>query len=99
MNIQQSRDNITRTTQWVIDESTFFVLDEEQCVWIASVTTSHNRKQGEEEVTFSILVQFTNYFVIQPDWDADLGCWFSALISGNNLSGSHGHYHYAHSIL
>lgn len=86
MNIQQSRQYIINLTRYVLDESTFFVLDEEQCVWIASVTTSHNRVRGEEEEPFILYVEGQTFILIDVRFVSDLACWFSSLVSGNHLN-------------
>lgn len=98
MDIQESRDHITAYAKCIIDESTFFLLDETTPVWIASVTTTPNPELGEP-TTFIAFVTGTHYRIIEPEWVPDLACWFSSLITGNNLSGSTGNYQYARPTL
>jgi hypothetical protein len=65
--IEESKRHITRITKWVIDESSFTVLNEEKGYWIANVTTTHLKTRGEKEETFTILVQGYGYFIIEPE--------------------------------
>jgi len=48
MSIEQSKDHLTHFTGWAIDESTFQTLDDDKCVWIARVMTTHHKKAHEE---------------------------------------------------
>lgn len=65
MDIQWSKRYICNRTEWIIDESTFQVLDEEKLVWAARVTTTHNSKYGQPEESFFALVRYTESFVLE----------------------------------
>ena len=75
MDIAASRAYITNRTEWVIDDRSFRVLDEEQCIWIAKVTTTHQKRSGEEEITFAVIVNGYNYFTISEDLLPALKVW------------------------
>ena len=75
MDIFASRHYITSRTAYAIDNSTFKVLDEEQCMWIARVTTTHNSKNGEPELSFSILVVSREYFILEDKHIPMLSDW------------------------
>ncbi len=48
MDIQWSKTYLTNRTDWIIDESTFQVLDEDSLLWVARVTTTHHKRRYEE---------------------------------------------------
>lgn len=61
MNIEQSKRYISYHYGWVVDESTSQILSEEQCLWVAYVTTNQ-KERGEEEKRFPIIVQMMQVF-------------------------------------
>lgn len=75
MDIFASRDSITNRTGYAIDNSTFKILDKEQCMWIARVTTTHNSKHGDPELSFSILVTFREYLILEDKHIPILSDW------------------------
>lgn len=65
MDIEQSKNYITSQMQWLIDDSTFQVLDKDNGIWIARVTTTHNSERGDPEQSFFVLVRYTEHFVME----------------------------------
>lgn len=76
--IKDSIDRVIRIYSWKIDESTFQVLNEKRCLWVARVTTTHRTKHGEPESSFYILVRecFTPFFIDNGEL-VDLALWAS----------------------
>lgn len=56
LTIERSKLLITSKYPWIIDESTFQVIDDEYCVWAACVTTTFRKERNMEELTFPIIV-------------------------------------------
>jgi hypothetical protein len=56
VSIEASKQHITSKYPWRINESTFQVLDEEWCLWVALVTTTHRSERKMQELTFPIIV-------------------------------------------
>lgn len=69
MSIEKSKQYLINETQWIIDESTFHVIDEERAMWVARVTTTHLTERGEKERSFTVLVRYTEHFTL---YDAHL---------------------------
>ena len=82
MGIQRSRDYIISRTEWIIDDDTFQVLDEEKAMWIARVTTTHNSKRGLPEESFFALVRYTEHFVLQEQYMSILFDWWLKQVKG-----------------
>ena len=72
MDIEDSRRYIETRMLWRINEKSFKVIDEEACVWVAEVTTTHLPENG----SFFILVQGYSHFIIEKRWRHKLGAWF-----------------------
>ena len=75
MDIEWSKRYIVNRTEWIIDESTFQVLDKDKLIWIARVTTTHNSKHGIPEESFAVLVRYTEHFVIDDEYLSSLAEW------------------------
>lgn len=75
MDIAASRAYITNRTGWAVDEQSFRVLDEERCIWIAKVTTTHLHLSGEEEITFALIVNGYNHFTVSEYLFPALKTW------------------------
>lgn len=82
MDIEWSKQYLTTRYDWVIDESTFQVLDEERGLWIASVTTTHNSARGKPEHSFYVLVCYSEHFVIQDHQMLALKDWCLKQVKG-----------------
>lgn len=72
MDIEKSRRHIERLMQWRIIEETFEVIEEESCAWVAEVETTHL----PQNVSFFLLVQGYQHFIIEKRWRHILGEWF-----------------------
>lgn len=77
VHIEHSRQRIERVMQWRIHEQTFKVIEEETCIWVAEVTTTH---LGNKNHSFFILVQGYHHFVIEKRWRQKLREWLSTLL-------------------
>lgn len=76
--IQESKNYIVKTCDYIIDESTFMLIDKNQCKWIAEVTTTHEREQyNRNEETFAILVTGNSFEIIYHEHYQILMHWFA----------------------
>ncbi len=73
MDIEESRRYIETRTGWKINEETFEVIEAETCAWVAEVATSHLK----ESVSFFLIAQGYDHFIIEKRWRHRLGAWFN----------------------
>lgn len=76
MTIEESRRHFEVMMQWRINEATFNVIEEETCMWVAEVTTTH---LGQDNVSFLLLAQGYSHFIIQQRWQHKLSDWIQCL--------------------
>lgn len=62
MDIETSKRYVILKYHWSIDESTFQVIDNYNCIWIAIITTTHRADRGMAELSFPILVSDKEVF-------------------------------------
>lgn len=73
MTIEESKNYIEMRMQWHIREDTFKIIEEETCTWVADVTTIYLA----QNISFFILVQGYNHFIIEKRWRHKLGEWLA----------------------